>query len=70
MDGLCLKKLPTGDFKWEKDPDYYKDIPEGRGCIIECDLKYTKKCRNKTFKYPLAPEKMKIKKKKNYLITN
>ena len=56
------QKLPTGDFKWEKDPDYYKDIPEGRGCIIECDLKYTKKCRNKTFKYPLAPEKMKIKK--------
>ena len=56
------QKLPTGSFKWEKDPDYYKNIPKGRGCVIECDLKYTKKCRNKTYKYPLAPEKMKIKK--------
>ena len=27
------QSLPTGDFKWEKDLDYYKDIPEGRGCI-------------------------------------
>ena len=56
------QKLPTGDFKWEKDPNYYKEIPKGKGCLIECDLKYTKKCRNKTYKYPLAPEKMKIKK--------
>ena len=56
------QKLPKSDFKWEKDSNYYKEIPEGRGCLIECDLKYTKKCRNKTYKYPLAPEKMKIKK--------
>ncbi|VDI53119.1 Hypothetical predicted protein [Mytilus galloprovincialis] len=56
------QKLPTGDFKWEKDPNYYKKIPKGRGCLIECDLQYTKKCKKKTYKYPLAPEKMKIKK--------
>ncbi|CAC5416332.1 unnamed protein product [Mytilus coruscus] len=24
MDGLCQKKLPTKDFKWEEDPNYYK----------------------------------------------
>ncbi|XP_071138806.1 uncharacterized protein [Mytilus edulis] len=63
--GLAMsQKLPEEDFKWEKDPNYYKKIPKGRGCLIECDLKYTKKCKNKTTKYPLAPEKMKIKKEK------
>ncbi|XP_071124236.1 uncharacterized protein [Mytilus edulis] len=56
------QKLPTGDFKWEKDPNYYKKIPKGRGCLIECDLQYTKKCKKKTYKYPLAPEKMKVNK--------
>ncbi|CAG2200881.1 unnamed protein product [Mytilus edulis] len=56
------QKLPEEDFKWEKDPNYYKEIPKGRGCLIECDLKYTEKCKKKTYKYPLAPEKMKIKK--------
>ena len=58
------QKLPTGDFKWENDPDYYKKIPKGRGCIIECDLEYPNDCRFKTRKYPLAPEKMKIDKEK------
>ena len=56
------QKLPESDFKWEKDSNYYKEIPEGRGCLIECDLKYTEICKKKTHKYPLAPEKMKIKK--------
>ena len=58
------QKLPTKDFKWENDPDYYKKIPKGRGCIIECDLEYPNDCRFKTRKYPLAPEKMKIDKEK------
>ncbi|CAC5356779.1 unnamed protein product [Mytilus coruscus] len=39
------KKLPTKDFKWEEDPDYYKKVPKGRGCLIKCDLKYTDKCK-------------------------
>ena len=56
------KKLPTKDFKWEKNPEYYKNIPEGRGCIIECDLEYPDECKFKTRNYPLAPEKMKINK--------
>lgn len=55
------KKLPMGDFKWEEDPDYYKHIPEGRGCIVECDLKYTTRAQINTRKLPLAPEKTKIK---------
>ena len=54
------QKLPTKDFKWESDPDYYLHIPKGRGCIIECDLEYPNNCKFKTMKYPLAPEKMKI----------
>jgi hypothetical protein len=53
---MC-QKLPHKDFKWEEDLDYYKNIPEGRGCIIECDLYYTKECKNKTRKYPLAPDR-------------
>lgn len=32
------QKLPVNDFRWEGDFDYYKNIPEGRGCLIECDL--------------------------------
>jgi hypothetical protein len=56
------QKLAHKGFKWEKDLDYYKNIPEGRGCLIECDLKYTDECKKKTYKYPLAPEKMKINK--------
>lgn len=52
------QKLPTGDFKWEEDLDYYLNIPEGRGCIVECDLKYNNKCKFKTRKFPLAPEHM------------
>jgi hypothetical protein len=50
------QKLPTRDFKWEANEDYYKDIPEGRGCLVECDLEYPDKF--KTRKYPLAPEHM------------
>ena len=56
------QKLPTKDFKWEENINYYKKIPKGRGCIIECDLEYTNDCKLKTKKYPLAPEKMKIEK--------
>jgi hypothetical protein len=50
--------LPVGDFEWEEDPKYYKKIPTGRGCIIECDLEYTEECKRKTNKYPLAPDKV------------
>jgi hypothetical protein len=54
------KPLPTGDFKWEHDENYYLNISDGRGCIIECDLEYTEECKNLTSKYPLAPERSAI----------
>jgi hypothetical protein len=57
------QKLPTRDFKWESNPDYYLNIPNGRGCLVECDLEYPNDCKSKTRNYPLAPEKMKINKK-------
>ena len=54
------KPLPTKDFKWEEDLEYYKHIPKGRGCVIDCDLEYTSEGRIGTNKFPLAPEKLKI----------
>jgi hypothetical protein len=48
-------KLPTNGFQWEKNPNYYLNIPVGKGCFVEVDLKYTKECQNLTHKYPLAP---------------
>jgi len=50
------QELPTKDFKWEESEEYYKHIPKGRGCIVECDLEYTEDCKQKTKNYPLAPE--------------
>ena len=58
------QKLPTRDFQWEYNPDvqhnnkpnYYKNIPENRGCIIECNLEYPDSCKFKTKDFPLAPE--------------
>ena len=52
------QKLPTGDFRWEEREDYYNNIPEGRGCLVECNLEYTDECKRKTMRYPLAPEHM------------
>ena len=61
-DGMS-QPLPTGDFRWE-DPETYKwkTPPEGRGCIVECDLEYTVNAKLKTYKFPLAPEKLKVNK--------
>ncbi|CAC5393091.1 unnamed protein product [Mytilus coruscus] len=57
MDDFPILEKEFSDFKWEEDLDYYKKVPKGRGCLIKCDLKYTDKCKKKTIKYPLAPEK-------------
>ena len=36
------QKLPTGDFKWEADTSYnWRNPPDERGCIVECDLEYS-----------------------------
>ena len=55
--GGMSEKLPTGDFKWEEDENYYNNIPESRGCIVECDLEYTQEAKDRTFRFPLAPER-------------
>jgi len=55
------QKLPYNDFQWEDDEDYYLDIPDGRGCIVECDLRYPRDAAEKTYKFPLAPVKASIK---------
>lgn len=53
--------LPTEDFKYEDPATYnWRNPPEGRGCIIECALQFTKIARFLTSKFPLAPEKMKV----------
>jgi hypothetical protein len=48
-------------FKCEEDEEYYNKIPEGRGCIVECDLEYGEATKLKTWKFPSAPEKKLIK---------
>ena len=61
--------LPTGDFKREytnysegTSSNYdWRNPPENRGCILECDLEYTLNAKFQTFKFPPAPEKLKIK---------
>ena len=54
--------LPTGDFKWEDPTNYeWRNPPENRGCVIECDIEYTLNAKFQTSKFPLAPEKLKIK---------
>ena len=57
------QKLPTGDFKWEAGTSYnWRNPPDERGCIVECDLEYPLNTKFKTQKFPLAPEKLKIRK--------
>ena len=56
------QKLPTGDFKWEESNYNWRNPPDERGCIIECDLEYPLNTKFKTQKFPLAPEKLKIRK--------
>ena len=57
------QKLPTGDFKWKSGTVYnWRNPPNERGCIVECDLEYPLNTKFKTQKFPLAPEKLKIRK--------
>ena len=55
------QKLPTGDFKWEDSTSYnWRNPPNERGCIVECGLEYSLNKKFKTQRFPLAPEKLKI----------
>ena len=58
------KFLPTSRFKWIDPKDF--DLNEynknsSKGCVLEVDLEYPKKLRELHSDYPLAPDKIEIK---------
>ena len=58
------KFLSISEFKWidPKDFDLNKYISNNsKGCVLEIDLKYPKELRESYNDYPLAPDKIKIK---------
>ena len=50
--------LPVGKFSWmnEKELANWRDLEEGRGCILEVDLEYPKELHDLHNDFPLAPE--------------
>jgi len=56
--------LPVRGFKWMTDLKNWREFSdqEGRGCILEVDLEYPKKLHDLHNEYPLAPERIEIKK--------
>ena len=54
--------LPTKGFKWmtEKELQDWKEFLdcEGKGCILEVDLEYSKELHDLHNEYPLAPERL------------
>ena len=58
------KFLSISEFKWiySKEFDLNKYISNNsKGCVLEIDLKYPKELRESYNDYPLAPDKIKIK---------
>ena len=59
-----VKFLPTSGFKWidpiEFDLNKYTSN-SSKGCVLEVDLEYCKEFRELHNDYPLAPDKIKIK---------
>ena len=58
------KLLSISEFKWidSKEFDLNKYISNNsKGCVLEIDLKYPKELRESYNDYPLAPDKIKIK---------
>ena len=64
--GYAMSKfLPTSGFKWidPKDFDSNKySSNSSKGCVLEIDLEYPKELCELHNDYPLAPDKMEIKK--------
>ena len=62
------QKLPVSDFKFIRDEflteeHIMKYTADGDlGAIVECDLEYPKELHDKHNNYPMAPEKVKVKK--------
>ena len=58
------KFLPTGGFKWI-DPKLFDlnkySSNNSKGCVLEADLEYPKELRELHNDYPLAPDKIEIK---------
>ena len=58
--------LPYSDFKWcdmrQKDGKHVLKRPKGKGWILEVDLEYPKHLHKLHNDYPLAPEKLSVKK--------
>ena len=50
--------LPTHGFKWMSDGELedWKNMPDGKGCILKVDLEYDKELHDLHNDYPLAPE--------------
>ena len=58
-EGSCMTESASAD---ASSSNYnWRNPPENRGCIIECDLEYTSNAKFQTSKFPLALEKLKIK---------
>ena len=57
------KFLPTSGFKWidPKEFDFNYTSNSLRGCVLEVDCEYPKELRELHIDYPLAPDKIEIK---------
>ena len=51
------KSLPTGNFKWMKKTNNWRNRP----CILEVDLEYPEELHDLHNEYPLAPESLNVK---------
>ena len=63
--------LPVDEFKWmnELELQNWNRLCEGKGCILEVDLEYSKELHDTHNEYPLAPERLRVN-KVNKLIPN
>ena len=61
---VMSKFLPTNGFKWiePKEIDLNKYTSDSsKGCVLEIELEYPKELRELHNDYPLAPDKIEIK---------
>ena len=60
------KFLPTSGFKWIDPEQFLIDLNQytsntSKGCVLKVDLEYPKELRETHNDYPLAPDKIEIK---------
>ena len=59
-----LKFLPPSGFKWIDPKEFYLNkytSNSSKGCVLKVDLEYPKELRELNNDYPLAPDKIEIK---------